>query len=205
VHVLQLMLTQREVWTSVAPSSALSDRVPGGVHRMRMDPAAPSRSYLKMEEALLRSGLPVTDGERVLDLGAAPGGWSHAFLKRGCHVIGVDRGPMKLRVPDVTSARFTHVREDGLVYVPPAEWLPLDWLVSDMLVPPGKALGLLRRWIGRRWARRFVVTLKLPQKQAWPVLRDVMAWLDRCEGFQYEIRQLYHNRREVTLWGTLGS
>ena len=56
--VWQLCLTTEGLWSSWAPRTALADDRPGGVHRMVRDDAAPSRSYLKVEEAL-SSGQPV--------------------------------------------------------------------------------------------------------------------------------------------------
>lgn len=199
--IVQLLVTPEQVWQCTCRSAEVTDLRPGGVHRMRMDPAAPSRSYLKIEEALERSGLEVRPGQQVVDLGAAPGGWSYAFLRRGCNVIGVDRGPMKLPDDLAAGRHFRHVREDGLSYAPPPGLRPVDWLVCDMLVPPGKLQGLLRRWIGERWARRLVATVKLPQQKPWPVVRDLLDDLARQGAFRGTLRQLYHDRQEITLWG----
>ena len=40
-------------------------------------------------------GLEPMPGERVCDLGAAPGGWSYSAAKRGASVVAVDNGPLK--------------------------------------------------------------------------------------------------------------
>ena len=47
-----------------------------GPRRMADDSRAPSRSYLKIEEAYGLIGRQPGPGETVADLGAAPGGWS---------------------------------------------------------------------------------------------------------------------------------
>ncbi|HBR14741.1 MAG TPA: rRNA methyltransferase, partial [Candidatus Omnitrophica bacterium] len=62
--------------------------------RMQMDPQAPSRSYLKIEEAFHIFGCEPGKNDTVIDLGAAPGGWSHSALKRGASVIAIDNGPL---------------------------------------------------------------------------------------------------------------
>ncbi|MFA6922468.1 MAG: 23S rRNA (cytidine(2498)-2'-O)-methyltransferase RlmM, partial [Gallionella sp.] len=72
-----------------------------GIVRQSMPAEAPSRSTLKLAEAievfldkseqtrLLRSGMT------AVDLGAAPGGWSWQMVRRGIRVTAVDNGPMK--------------------------------------------------------------------------------------------------------------
>ncbi|MDH4225617.1 MAG: hypothetical protein OEW12_08225, partial [Deltaproteobacteria bacterium] len=188
-------------WGGWSRAEDLLSPRPGGIHRMRQDPLAPSRSYLKMEEALEMMGESPKAGQRVADLGAAPGGWSWSFLKRGCRVLAVDKGPMKLPGQEEAAGELTHLRADGMTFTPPASWLPLDWLVSDMLVPPGKTLGLLRTWLGQRLAARFVVNIKLPQHHPYAALKPIEDFMDQLPGCRFTLRQLYHDRREVTLMG----
>ena len=201
--VLQMCLTPGGLWQASMSADELLDAYPGGVHRMRFDPLAPSRSYLKIEEAFDLMRVEPRRGERAVDLGAAPGGWTHALLKRGCAVLAVDRGPLKLKSAEDRRASVAHVRRDGVSYEPPRHWLPVDWLVSDMLVPPGKTLGMLRRWVEGRWMRRFVVNVKLPQDHPFPVLQPIEQFLRETPGLVFRIRQLYHDRREVTIMGEL--
>ena len=78
------------------PANRLSDPCPGGAHRKPFDQLAPSRSYLKIEEAFDMLGESPRRGQTVADLGAAPGGWTYAFVKRGCRVTAVDNGPMRI-------------------------------------------------------------------------------------------------------------
>lgn len=200
-RVLQLVLTEAGAWGALTPWERLSDSHPGGVHRMRQDPAAPSRSYLKVEEALERLGEPPRAGQRVIDLGAAPGGWTYAFVRRGCRVLAVDRGPLRLRRDGEGAGSWTHVRADGLRYRPEADWMPVDWLVSDMLVPPGVTLGLLRKWVERGWMQRFIVNVKIPQHDPYVALAPLERYLHERLGWGAHLRQLYHDRREVTAWG----
>lgn len=197
--VLNLCMTEAGVWAGAMPADRLSDSRPGGIHRMAFDDDAPSRSYLKIEEALDVMGWTPKPGERVVDLGAAPGGWTHAFLKRGCHVTAVDNGPLTLRDPERGGGRLVHLRRDGVTYTPTPGPVPVDWLVSDMLVATGKNIGLLRAWLGHRWARRMVVNIKLPQEHPYPALVPLETYLAGVPGLTFHLRQLYHDRREVTL------
>jgi 23S rRNA (cytidine2498-2'-O)-methyltransferase len=197
--IFQLLLCREGLWVSAAPAGRLTAPVPGGRFRMKMDPEAPSRSYLKMEEALMRLGIEPLEDERVIDLGAAPGGWTYAFAKRGCFVTAVDNGPLKLSSAAVR--RVEHLHRDGLTFKVPPHLPPVDWLVGDMLIPPGKAFGVLKYWVGGKHCRRLILNIKLPQEQPFPALQPILDWIEPRGTFS--VRQLYHDRREVTVFGTL--
>lgn len=199
--VLQLCLVPGGLWGAVMPAARLSAARPGGIYRMRFDRNAPSRSYLKLEEVFDRLGQMPQPGQRVIDLGAAPGGWTYSFLKRGCHVLAVDRGPLKLKNMGAPGASLSHQTVNGLTFVPPARWRPADWLVSDMLITPGQAMSVLRTWASHGWARRFVMAIKLPQINPWPALAPIEGLLRRYAGLDFQLRHLYHDRREVTAFG----
>lgn len=197
--VLQLCRLPQGLWYSTAPSRMLSSGWLGGIPRLRDDPRAPSRSFLKLEEAFARMDEWPADGQSAVDLGAAPGGWTLALARRGCRVTAVDNGPLRLPAPEPGWGRVEYRRENGITFQPRH---PVDWLVADMLVAPGVALGLLRRWMGQRLMRRLVVNIKIPQQQAYAAIAPVLAYL-RAEAAHYrcEVRQLYHDRREVTVMG----
>jgi len=177
---------------------------PMGIPRLKMPHDAPSRSTLKLAEAfetfltdderlrLLRPGL------RAVDLGAAPGGWTWQLAYRGLRVTAVDNGPMKGSVTD--DPLVTHLRDDGLTWRPKR---PVDWLVCDIVLQPIRIAELVARWIADGAARRAIFNLKLPMKKRYEEVK-------RCETRMREIvdgasvkadlrvRQLYHDREEVT-------
>jgi 23S rRNA (cytidine2498-2'-O)-methyltransferase len=199
--VLNICMAPEGVWGAVMVMDKLSDPRPGGIHRMAFDRDAPSRSYLKVEEALDLMGERPRPGETVIDLGASPGGWSYAFVKRGCRVTAVDNGPLRIKDPGRYGGTLVHLREDGVVYEPDQSRAPVDWLISDMLIPAGTNLGMLRKWFVNRWMKRFIVNIKLPQVHPYPVIVPVEDFLGTVRGVRFQIRQLYHDRREVTLFG----
>lgn len=199
--VLQLCRTPDGLWFSTAPLAELSCPWPAGIPRMKDDPRAPSRSYLKIEEAFARMGDAPVAGQSAVDLGAAPGGWSLALVKRGCDVSAVDNGPLRLPEPEAGWGRLDYINANGITFEPRA---PVDWLVADMLVPPGVALGLMRRWMQGRLMRRLVVNVKIPQDRAFDALKPVLDFLHSMRGsYATQTRQLFHDRREVTVMGRL--
>jgi 23S rRNA C2498 (ribose-2'-O)-methylase RlmM len=60
---------------------------------------------------------------------------------------------------------------------------------------------LLKRWLDEGALRRFVVNVKLPQEHPDPALEPLEACLRGVRGLRFRIRQLYHDRREVTVMG----
>lgn len=201
---VQLCLTAAGLYHSVARMDRLSDRFAGGVLRMADDPLAPSRSAMKLEEVFFRMGEAPRRGQRAVDLGAAPGGWTWAMARRGCRVLAVDHGPMRLPAGSQAASLARHIRENGITFQPPGSWLPVDWWVSDMLVAPGVAFGLIRRWLAPGMARRFVCNVKIPQVHAWQAIKPLVAWLESQRNVAWHVRQLYHDRREVTVYGKCG-
>lgn len=199
--ILQLFLTDEGLFFSTTEPQFLTADTAGGIHRMRFDSGAPSRSYLKIEEALAILRTEPVAGSIVVDLGAAPGGWTYGFAKRGCHVTSVDNGPMKIK--GEYTGTITHLRRDGLTFNPDSKYLPVDWLIADMLIPPPKALALLKKWVGQKWCKNLIVNIKLPQQNPYAGLGAVLEWLEHQGHHRLQIRQLYHDRQEVTLFGAL--
>jgi 23S rRNA (cytidine2498-2'-O)-methyltransferase len=130
-----------------------------GQRRMADDPLAPSRSYLKIEEAYGVGEREPAAGETVCDLGAAPGGWSYSAAKRGARVVAVDNGPLKGGA--LGNPMIEHRREDAFRFEPaPGE--TFDWLFCDLVEEPHHVLrSIVEPWLARRRCRRFVVNFKL--------------------------------------------
>lgn len=179
---------------------------PGGIPRLRFPAAAPSRSTLKLEEALLTL-LDEDERERWLkpgmtavDLGAAPGGWTWQLVRRGMHVTAVDNGPMNQELMD--SGQVTHLREDGFRYRPPQA---VDWLVCDMVEQPRKVAARIAEWLTNGWCRHAVFNLKLPMKKRYDEVQMCRGMIEAAVAgagrrMQWRARQLYHDREEITIF-----
>lgn len=189
--------------------SSSGSPLPNGILRLKLPREAPSRSTLKLEEALnvfldererdkyLRPGL------RAVDLGAAPGGWSWQMLSRGLRVIAVDNGNMDPAL--MQSGLLEHRREDGFRYRPPR---PVDWLLCDMVERPQRIADLVGDWLVDGDCRRAVFNLKLPMKKRYECVQECLGTLRKrldAAGADYILRckQLYHDREEVTAYISL--
>jgi 23S rRNA (cytidine2498-2'-O)-methyltransferase len=194
------------VWfTDFGVAVAGRDLFGNGQCRMADDALAPSRSYLKVEEAYGVLGLEPEAGETVVDLGAAPGGWSYSAAKRGAHVVAIDNGPLKGGA--LAHPRIEHRREDAFGYRPVAGQV-CDWLFCDLVEEPHHVLRhIVEPWLSHGWCRRFVVNLKFGRVDAVALLQEL-----RLPGSCLQvhapglrIRHLYHDREEFTLVGEVAA
>ena len=178
---------------------------PLGIPRLRAHAEAPSRSALKLEEALLvlldereRATL-LREGMRAADLGAAPGGWTWVLIRNGLRVQAIDNGPMRGELLD--SGRVEHLRADGFSWQPPQ---PLDWMVCDMVEQPRRVAERMASWFREGWCRHAIFNLKLPMKKRWQETRLCLDLFAQQAEKPLTIRakQLYHDREEITVFAT---
>lgn len=177
-----------------------------GILRLKLPREAPSRSTLKLEEALQvflderERAAHLRPGLTAVDLGAAPGGWTWQMVQRHIRVTAVDNGPMQPALLD--SGLVEHRREDGFRYRPPK---PVEWLLCDMVEQPRRIAALMGDWLLRGECRRALFNLKLPMKQRYPGLRECLDGLrkrldEAGLGYSLRCKQLYHDREEVTVY-----
>jgi 23S rRNA (cytidine2498-2'-O)-methyltransferase len=180
-----------------------------GILRLKLPRDAPSRSTLKLEEALLtfldeeERETALKPGQKAVDLGAAPGGWTWQMVQRSIRVTAVDNGPMQPALMD--AGLVEHRREDGFRYRPPR---PVDWLLCDMVEQPQRIAALMGDWLIAGHCRRALFNLKLPMKKRHESLQDCLGSLrGRLDeaGLRHRslCKQLYHDREEVTAFISL--
>lgn len=175
---------------------------PMGVPRLRLHRDAPSRSALKLEEALLvlldeaQRREHLRPGMRAADLGAAPGGWTWVLVRHGLHVTAIDNGPLRPHLFD--SGLVEHLRADGFRWQPPR---PLDWMVCDMVEQPSRVARRMGQWLREGWCRHTIFNLKLPMKKRWLETQRSLAMFEEQAGIPLAVRarQLYHDREEITV------
>lgn len=178
---------------------------PLGIPRLKMPYDAPSRSTLKLAEAFHvflgdDLGRVMQPEMRAVDLGAAPGGWTWQLTHRGLHVTAVDNADLKGELVD--NALVRHVREDGFRYRPKKQ---VDWLTCDMVEQPRRIATLMAEWLAGGHARHAIFNLKLPMKKRLEEVNLCRAIIDNRLGesarpYRLVIKQLYHDREEVTAY-----
>lgn len=201
LHVVFVAATRAWVGTSRA---ATGSPWPMGVPRLALPRSAPSRSTLKLAEALMtfltedeRLTL-LKPGMRAVDLGAAPGGWTWQLAQRGLSVTAIDNGLLRGGVAH--DPLVEHLRADGLNWRPRR---PVDWMVCDIVEQPSRIAALVAAWVADGACRRTIFNLKLPMKKRY-------AEVERCATLigdalsrrrlrhTLRFKQLYHDREEIT-------
>lgn len=182
-------------WTLLAPDRMLAaarcnSPFPNGEVVLIEDKLGPpSRAYLKLWEALVRLRRWPQPGERCLDLGASPGGWTWVLAKLGATVVAVDKAPLD---PKVSAMPGVEWRGESAFALDPVSVGPVDWLFSDIVCYPARLLRLVERWREAGLVRNFVCTLKFQGETDH----------DTAEAFAAmpgaTVLHLSHNKHELT-------
>jgi hypothetical protein len=158
----------------------------------------PSSAYRKLLEALDCMGCHPTSTTTVVDLGAAPGGWTAVLRRLGCRVIAVDRSELAPNLMKDRGVEF--VKGDAFTFVPTLK--PTDnprWMVSDIIAYPDKIQELLEQWCSGHWASHLVVTVKFQgEMPAWEEL-DKCIQIAESHGYECRAKHFFNNKHEVTL------
>lgn len=153
-----------------------------------------SRARHKLEEAIDTFRIPVGPSTRVLDLGAAPGGWTAFLMEAGATVIAVDPGALSPAV--AAHPRVSHLRcriEEASLTC-----RPFGLIVNDMSLDPTESAALMcRAACSLESGGHAVMTIKLPSLRVHGHLRDATRALQHAYRV-VDVRHLFHNRQEVT-------
>lgn len=149
----------------------------------------PSRAYLKLWEALTRLQLWPKPGERCLEAGASPGGWTWALQRLGAQVLCVDRAPL---APNIAALPGVEFRRGDAFSLLPENVGPIDWLFSDVICYPDKLLDWIQRWMDSGLCRRFVCTIKFQGGQE-EIATKAFAAIPGAT-----VTHLFNNKHELT-------
>ena len=149
----------------------------------------PSRAYLKLWEVFARTRHQPGAGDRCLDLGASPGGWTWLLARTGAHVLAVDKAPLD---PSVDAMANVTWQEGSAFALEPEDVGPVDWWCSDIIAYPDRLLDLVTRWLTSGLVRNLVCTIKFQG----PTDHDAAARFGALDGAQ--VMHLDQNKHELT-------
>jgi 23S rRNA (cytidine2498-2'-O)-methyltransferase len=153
----------------------------------------PNRAYRKLWEAFTVLGEHPRAGQRVVDLGASPGGWTWVSAELGADVIAVDKAPLD---PVIAARPEVTERVESAFGIDPASLGPVDWMTCDVICYPSRLLSLLERWLDAGTCERFVCTVKFQGETD----RETARALSALDGAR--LVHLHHNKHELTwMWG----
>ncbi len=184
------MLLDRE---TILASPRCTHAFPNGEIRFVEDrEGPPNRAYLKLQEALTLLGRHPGPGERVLDAGASPGGWTYVLAKLGAEVVAVDRAPLDPSVAAMPGVR--HEIGSAFAKQPNTDG-PYDWIFSDVICYPERLLEWVTRWVESGRVSNLVCTIKFQGDDPYAVAERFAA-IERSR-----IVHLVHNKHELTwMW-----
>lgn len=182
-------------WTLLAPDRLLaaaacsSPFANGEVELVEDKVGPPSRAYLKLWEALVRLRRWPQPGERCLDLGASPGGWTWVLAKLGAEVVAIDKAPLD---PKVAAMPGVEWRGESAFGLEPASVGAIDWLFSDVICYPARLFRLVERWRASGLVKNFVCTIKFQGETD----HETAAAFATLPGA--EVLHLHNNKHELT-------
>jgi 23S rRNA (cytidine2498-2'-O)-methyltransferase len=198
-QVLDVVIVEPgEWWVGCHRAVRRNERWPGGVIPVRMPPHAVSRAYMKLEEALQWSDLPLASEDECVEVGCAPGGASQALLDRGLFVTGIDPADVDPALKEHT--RFRHLKKRG-ADVRRQEFVGVRWLVADMNIAPEDTLAEVESIVKNPQVsiRGLILTLKFSD---WSVASRIPEFVERVRGWGYRdvrTRQLITGGQEICL------
>lgn len=172
-------------------SPTCSSPFPNGEFEFEEDKEGPpSRAYRKIWEALLLAGKKPVPGERCIDAGASPGGWTWALAGLGATVLAIDRAPIEERIAAMPGV--STMKHDAFT-LKPSDLGPTDWLCSDVICYPEALYNWITKWLESGLARNFVCTIKMQGSSFDKSTTDRFAAIPGSK-----VVHLWHNRHELT-------
>lgn len=179
--------------TIIAATHCSSPYPNGIVNFVENKDIPPTRAYLKLWEAFTHIGRIPQKGDKCIDVGACPGGWSWVLHETGADVIAVDKAPLDKKIAKLPRIEFLQESAFGLN---PEKIGQVDWFCSDIICYPDRLIRLIEKWKNGGYAKNMICTLKLQGETDFNAIHQLAA-LDP----QAELIHLYNNKHELTwIW-----
>ena len=173
-------------------SPTTNSRFPLGEVKFNEDKKTPpSRAYLKLWELFTVYGVRPEPGQKVVDFGSCPGGWTWVLQQMGCEVISIDRAPLEPSIAALPGVKFM---KTNAFNVKPEDLGRIDWFYSDIICYPEKLLELVQTWQASGLCSNFVCTIKFQGETDFKTLKKFLQMENT------HIQHLHHNKHEVTVW-----
>ncbi|KTD41327.1 SAM-dependent methyltransferase [Legionella parisiensis] len=152
----------------------------------------PNRAYLKLWEALTLLGEYPKPGDKALDLGASPGGWTYVLHSLGASVTAVDKALLDPKIAQLP--RVTTLQQSAFALEPAQLAQNYDWVLSDVACYPDRAYALIMKWIESEKAKQMIFTIKLQGKIELSTLKQFQKIPNSF------LTNMFYNKHEVTFF-----
>lgn len=194
--IISILLNGEKCYIGLGTSDDNISGWSGGMLHYKKSENDISRAKFKLMEAIEIFNIDMRSFNSALDLGAAPGGWSSVLLEHGLQVTAVDTGEMDDRLYKYPNFKFIKANASELELTKES----FDLLTSDISWNPKNTARLIND------ASKFlkpggtaVVTLKLMGEKVRKTIKEVLNLYEEVFDI-LEVKQLFHNRDEVTLY-----
>jgi 23S rRNA (cytidine2498-2'-O)-methyltransferase len=155
-----------------------------------------TRAEHKIREAFDEFGIEIGEEHDVLDIGAAPGGWTRHLAGRAGRVVAVDLADLHPSLSEL--ANVTHVRRR-------AEDLPedigrFDFITNDMNVSPSESAEIMNGLADLlKEGGAALMTIKFVTRARRRHIDEALETLDK-RYTDFRVKRLPHNRNETTVY-----
>lgn len=200
--VVSLLCTMHTAYVGISTAEDNLSSWPGGMRHFAQTTEQISRAEFKLLEALESFGVELPREGLVLDLGAAPGGWTRLLLEAGLSVIAVDPANLDPRLAEESDLQHYRGYAEDFIEEAVKRRIVFDVIVNDMRMDARDAARLLVQANVCLHREGFIVTtFKLPHATRAMNPLTTLKEAIRILKTSYTIvqaRQLFHNRQEVT-------
>ncbi|HUS77959.1 MAG TPA: THUMP domain-containing protein [Patescibacteria group bacterium] len=155
-----------------------------------------TRAEFKIREALKAFDVEVTSDFRVLDVGAAPGGWTKVLAGMARSVVAVDPADLHLSVEEISNVTHLRCRAEDL----PEDIGEFDLITNDMNISPTESAEIMNTLAELlREGGAAIMTVKFVTRERRRHTREAIGILEEAYT-DFKVRRLPHNRNETSVY-----
>jgi len=155
-----------------------------------------TRAEHKLREAIRIFNIEIKPNFRVLDLGAAPGGWTKILAGLVDHVISVDPADLDPSVKSLPNITHLKCKAEDI----PRNIGPFDLIVNDMNIEPLKSAKIMVKLADLlKKDSVALMTVKFITRNRKKHVSDAIDTL-KAKYKDFKVRRLPHNRYETTIY-----
>ena len=194
-YIISVLLDGANCYMGMSHSKLNVSTWSGGMIHYKKDEVDISRAKYKLIEAISTFKLDLSKVHNALDLGAAPGGWTSVLLEKEIAVTAVDIAAMDVRLNKFKN--YTNIKGNITGLDLPEQ--SFDLLVADISLNSKSTATMINK------ASRFlknngyaIVTVKLAGDKVRRSIKEVKEIYQEVFEIE-EVKQLFHNKDEVTM------
>ena len=154
-----------------------------------------TRAEHKLREAIRVFNIEIKPNFKVLDLGAAPGGWTRILAGLADHVISVDPADLDPSVKSLPNVTHLKCKAEDI----PRNIGPFDLIVNDMNIDPLKSAKIMVELADLlKKDSVALMTIKFITRNRKKHVSDAIDTL-KAKYKDFRVRRLPHNRYETTV------